>query len=222
MALPAAGGGLETSREPELAPPCSPVLSAVMQVTSSGAGVVAPDCEFPQAVMSEQTDRLTGQTRNDEGSPAPGGEEELDIMHRGDSKEGDHRFTELAAATSRQALGLPEATMLADDATLSLPPMFGSASPMLSQVLREEHIDPSDLVGLSDDTNLIGSGAFGEVRAVSWRKSPAAAKIAHPSMTHEQKILFLRELEAALSVDRAPPASTRCGPLDATSLAARR
>ena len=52
-----------------------------------------------------------------------------------------------------------------------------------------------DLDGLDDTGNLIGSGAFGEVRLVTWRKTPAAAKVAHSTMPTAQKNLFLRELE---------------------------
>ena len=43
--------------------------------------------------------------------------------------------------------------------------------------------------------SLLGRGAFGEVRRVQWRKTPVAAKCAHPHMPREQKLLFLRELE---------------------------
>lgn len=53
----------------------------------------------------------------------------------------------------------------------------------------------NDLQGLNNASNLIGSGAFGEVRLVTWRKTPAAAKVAHRTMPKEQKQLFLRELE---------------------------
>lgn len=52
-----------------------------------------------------------------------------------------------------------------------------------------------DLEGLNKGGNVIGSGAFGEVRLVTWRKTPAAAKVAHSTMPKEQKNLFLRELE---------------------------
>ena len=52
-----------------------------------------------------------------------------------------------------------------------------------------------DLTGFDDPGNLLGSGAFGKVHQVTWRKTPAAAKVAHSSMPKEQKDLFLRELE---------------------------
>ena len=64
----------------------------------------------------------------------------------------------------------------------------------LARVVKEEIIHPEDLVGLTDEKCNIGSGSFGVVRKVAWRKTPVAAKVAH-NMLPEQKQLFLRELE---------------------------
>ena len=63
------------------------------------------------------------------------------------------------------------------------------------QRLKEEEVPNVDLSGLGDPDTLLGRGAFGEVRRVLWRKTPVAAKCAHPHMPREQKLLFLRELE---------------------------
>jgi len=64
------------------------------------------------------------------------------------------------------------------------------------QLVKEEEIAPGDLEGLNDRANLIGTGAFGEVRKVSWRKTPAAAKIAYiDNMPEKNKELVLRELQ---------------------------
>ena len=60
---------------------------------------------------------------------------------------------------------------------------------------QEEQIAHTDLVGLYDEANIIGAGAFGEVRKVSWRKTPAAAKIAKVDLSEAEKSLFLRELD---------------------------
>ena len=60
---------------------------------------------------------------------------------------------------------------------------------------QEEEIAYEDLVGLGDDRNIIGTGAFGEVRKIQWRKTPAAAKISkHDNLSDKEKMLFLREL----------------------------
>lgn len=67
---------------------------------------------------------------------------------------------------------------------------------MLMQKLKEEEqIASADLVGLEDKNTIIGAGAFGEVRKVWWRKTPAAAKIAKLDISQADKDLFLRELE---------------------------
>jgi len=60
---------------------------------------------------------------------------------------------------------------------------------------REEQIEHADLVGLADDKNIIGAGAFGEVRKVQWRKVFAAAKIAKNELSPAEKALMLRELD---------------------------
>ena len=61
--------------------------------------------------------------------------------------------------------------------------------------LKNEQIALQDLEGLDDETKTIGSGGFGVVRCVKWRKTPAAAKIAHESIPLEHKHLVLRELK---------------------------
>ena len=75
-----------------------------------------------------------------------------------------------------------------------------SISPQLALLFKEEHIAISDLQGLYDEGNRIGQGAFGEVRRVMWRHTPAAAKVAHPNMPDKEKQLFLRELEVMARV----------------------
>mmetsp|Transcript_36744 Transcript_36744/g.97091 ORF Transcript_36744/g.97091 Transcript_36744/m.97091 type:complete len:346 (+) Transcript_36744:82-1119(+) len=64
-----------------------------------------------------------------------------------------------------------------------------------SQLLQEEEIAFEDLQGLDAEDNLLGKGCFGEVRQVYWRKTPAAAKIAHSNMPEVDKLLVLRELQ---------------------------
>lgn len=59
----------------------------------------------------------------------------------------------------------------------------------------EEEIPLSAIEGMDDPDTVLGKGAFGEVRKVYWRKTPAAAKVAHPEMPAAQKELCLRELE---------------------------
>ena len=83
------------------------------------------------------------------------------------------------------------ATCFAGDAARAAPP--GSAR--LAAIMEQEEIAPSDLIGLNTVGGLLGSGAFGKVKKVHWRKTPAAAKVAHDSIQQEQKQLFLRELE---------------------------
>lgn len=61
-------------------------------------------------------------------------------------------------------------------------------------MIKEEEIAPTDIEGLLDGKSL-GAGGFGEVRRVLWRKTPAAAKIAHADMPRSEKLLFLREVE---------------------------
>ena len=50
-------------------------------------------------------------------------------------------------------------------------------SGLAASAIEEEEIAPADLEGLYDDGNLLGRGAFGEVRKVFWRKTPAAVDI---------------------------------------------
>ena len=74
--------------------------------------------------------------------------------------------------------------------------LVGKSSTRLAQILTEEEIRPEDLKGLDGaGVTLLGTGAFGEVRLVTWRKTAAAAKVAHKEVTLNQKLLFLRELE---------------------------
>ena len=74
--------------------------------------------------------------------------------------------------------------------------LVGKSSTRLAQILTEEEIRPDDLKGLDGaGVTLLGTGAFGEVRLVTWRKTAAAAKVAHKEVTLNQKLLFLRELE---------------------------
>ena len=80
------------------------------------------------------------------------------------------------------------------------PSLMSPANKELSRLRKEELINPADLDGLANDDYLIGSGAFGEVRKVQWRKTPAAAKIAHANMPEKEKQLFLRELEVMVRV----------------------
>ena len=82
-----------------------------------------------------------------------------------------------------------------DDSDLHVAP--GSR---LAELIEEEEIAPADLEGLYDDGNLLGRGAFGEVRKVFWRKTPAAAKVAHAHLPPKRKQLFLRELELLVRV----------------------
>lgn len=65
----------------------------------------------------------------------------------------------------------------------------------MASSLDEEHINPTDLEGLYAENASLGSGSFGVVQRVSWRKTPCAGKIAHPSIDPVQKTLFLRELK---------------------------
>mmetsp|Transcript_1519 Transcript_1519/g.3254 ORF Transcript_1519/g.3254 Transcript_1519/m.3254 type:complete len:307 (-) Transcript_1519:408-1328(-) len=67
-------------------------------------------------------------------------------------------------------------------------------SSRLAALVFEEEIVPADIEGL-DDGKTLGKGAFGEVKRVLWRKTPAAAKVAHAGMPANQKDLFKRELE---------------------------
>ena len=80
----------------------------------------------------------------------------------------------------------------ADDGAAPSP--SAPSSSRLAALVYEEEIQPSDIEGIGDGA-LLGSGAFGEVRQVLWRKTPAAAKVAHDNMPREHKELFLRELE---------------------------
>ena len=64
----------------------------------------------------------------------------------------------------------------------------------MASLVYEEEIPAADIYGVGNGM-LLGSGAFGEVRKVFWRKTPAAAKVAHENMPREHKELFLRELE---------------------------
>jgi serine/threonine protein kinase len=73
-------------------------------------------------------------------------------------------------------------------------------SSRLAQILTEEEIAYADLSGFESEGNLLGKGAFGEVRKVTWRKTPVAAKVAHEDMPPEQKHLLLRELELMVRV----------------------
>ena len=70
----------------------------------------------------------------------------------------------------------------------------GHRADTTTALLLEEEIARSDLEGLDDEDNLLGKGCFGEVRRVTWRKTPAAAKVAfeQPGMN---KQLVLRELQ---------------------------
>lgn len=65
----------------------------------------------------------------------------------------------------------------------------------LEALVSEEEIQLSDVKGLGDNVSILGKGAFGEVRKIFWRQTPAAAKVSHASVPTEQKALFLRELE---------------------------
>jgi len=66
----------------------------------------------------------------------------------------------------------------------------------LAALVTEEQISLDDIEHIdAGKAALLGKGAFGEVRKVIWRKTPAAAKVCHESMPHQQKMLFLRELE---------------------------
>ena len=80
-------------------------------------------------------------------------------------------------------------------ASPSTVPGFVELEPGWLQRLQEEEVLPGDIDGLQSPDTLLGRGAFGEVRKVTWRKTPVAAKCAHPHMPREQKLLFLRELE---------------------------
>ena len=78
-----------------------------------------------------------------------------------------------------------------------------SFSQSFKHTFMEELIDPEDIVGLEGDGlegDLLGTGSFGEVRKVSWRRTPAAAKIAHAHISEAQKGLFIRELEVMARV----------------------
>ena len=55
------------------------------------------------------------------------------------------------------------------------------------QLLAEEEINLQDVLGLDDAGNQIGSGTFGEVRAVSFRTTPCAAKIFYEHVAEDQK-----------------------------------
>jgi len=91
----------------------------------------------------------------------------------------------------------------------SLPMQTGfEPEPRLKQLLVGEQIAASSLEGLDSqgqrcdqvrlcDTtlSLIGSGSFGEVHKVSWRKTPCAAKIPYSDLAPNVKELALRELE---------------------------
>ena len=85
--------------------------------------------------------------------------------------------------------------MALDDSFQSLGTRVLPSSKDLPQQLLEEEADRGDIDGLDDPKNRIGQGAFGEVRKVFWRRTPAAAKIAHSSIPEEQKVLLLRELQ---------------------------
>ena len=75
-----------------------------------------------------------------------------------------------------------------------------AAGSRLAKLLVEEEIDIADLEGADETSNLLGKGAFGEVRKVTWRGTPVAAKLAHQGVNAEQKMLFLRELELLVRV----------------------
>lgn len=72
--------------------------------------------------------------------------------------------------------------------------MEDQASSRVAGLVYEEEISPADIEGIADGM-LLGSGAFGEVRKVFWRKTPAAAKVSHLDMPSNCKELFFRELE---------------------------
>ena len=51
-----------------------------------------------------------------------------------------------------------------------------------------------DLVGLTENVEVLGTGAFGGQES-QWRKTPAAAKVVHKELQEKEKQLLLRELE---------------------------
>ena len=84
-----------------------------------------------------------------------------------------------------------------------LNPVLSPNALLASDIVKEEQIAPADLVGLDNGIvaghpDFLGSGSFGEVRKVLWRKTPVAAKVAHAHTPQEQKQLFLRELTVML------------------------
>ena len=63
-----------------------------------------------------------------------------------------------------------------------------------AQPLEENVLLVADFAGtLHGKGNLLGSGSFGDVRRVMWRRTPCAAKFAH-AIENDQKTLFLREM----------------------------
>lgn len=82
----------------------------------------------------------------------------------------------------------------------SKPEPFIKAGSRLAQIIAEEEVPYSEIEGFEDENNVLGNGAFGEVRKVLWRKTPVAAKVSHACMSAEQKHLILRELELMVKV----------------------
>lgn len=72
---------------------------------------------------------------------------------------------------------------------------FRQLEPRVAQLLEEEEVDVKEIDGLDVPQNLIGFGSFGEVRAVSWRRTPCAAKMIYSFVEEDQKRLFRTELQ---------------------------
>lgn len=80
---------------------------------------------------------------------------------------------------------------------------YSMETPLATNVWREDEIAKDDILGLEnpEKANMLGSGAFGDVARVLWRKTPVAAKIAHANtMSEDEKALLLRELEVMARV----------------------
>ena len=77
---------------------------------------------------------------------------------------------------------------------------------VINKLKQEERIRNADLVGLDDAKNIIGAGAFGEVRRVMWRKTPVAAKIGRHDLTDHEKCVPL--LPAPVRNDHPPSCGT--------------
>ena len=112
---------------------------------------------------------------------------------------------EVSAVPMRAAASSAESARVARQSSKDIAsPNLWSIEPgsRLAQLLVEEEIATSDLEGLevAGTEGLLGTGGFGEVRKVTWRGTPVAAKIAHKTDDDQtKKALFLRELEVMVS-----------------------